>query len=164
MPLMQAFCYQSETPASSIRMSTKGAKRLCGRKNKQINAPIVATKHSRSRHKERTGNKTSKSNSLSLHPIDAAAGSTIFQPEFTPFSFEKWSKALAIPEVKQPYAIQENSPWPDSEPLNIAPEFSIRNNKPYTQGAITWYEVIAQPGTQEIAPGVATEVWGYDGR
>ena len=124
----------------------------------------MATKHTSSRHKEQPQKKTNKASSLNLHAVDPASASTIFQPEFTPFSFEKWSKSLAIPEVKQPYAIQENSPWPDSEPLNIAPEFSTRNNKPYTQGAITWYEVIAQPGSQEIAPGVATEIWGYDGR
>ena len=70
----------------------------------------MATKHRHSLHKEQSGKKTNKANSLSLHPIDPSAGSTIFQPEFTPFSFEKWSKSLAIPEVKQPYAIQENSP------------------------------------------------------
>jgi hypothetical protein len=114
-------------------------------------------------HTRRSKRRSWKEKPLDIHTVDPTSNSTIFKPEFTPFSFEKWSKALAISEVKQPYAIQENSPWPDSEPLNIAPEFSTRNNKPYTQGAITWHEVIAQPGTQEIAPGVATEIWGYDG-
>jgi hypothetical protein len=37
MPLMQAFCCQLEKAASAMHMSTKGAKRLCGKKNKQIN-------------------------------------------------------------------------------------------------------------------------------
>jgi FtsP/CotA-like multicopper oxidase with cupredoxin domain len=93
----------------------------------------------------------------------ATAGNNIYRPEFTPFDFVQWNTQLPIPAVIKPFAIQEENPWPEDEPLNIAPEYYSRNSKSYTQGPIRWYELTAKPGIHNLADGVQTPILGYDG-
>ena len=96
-------------------------------------------------------------------PDQTAQAPEVLQPKFTPFVIQKWQAPLPLPPVKQP--VQNiDAIWTPEEQQALQAQVADFPAPELLLPGVEYYSLIATKATQQIIPGINTEIWGYDGQ